>query len=370
MITRPPRPWRYLAAGLGVAILLGSARPAGQEPGSKAPTAVALLERESSLAALLESEVTWLKSTQLPEGAIAQTPGHQLVIPYFANFAAGVLLTYAPGRVRDYLVWYLSNLNLPDRWGLYGTIYDFKMTAQGLVPTMDYDSADAYAATFLSLVSRYVAVTGDEEFAREHLPALGKVASVITELQDGDGLVWAKPRHRVKYLMDNAENYRGLRDWQGLLQRLGLPEAAEQAGIYAERVRQGLEQRLYDAASGQYFWSDGWLGRRRLRPGRWYPDHVGQLYPLLNGMVDPADPRARLAYDRLARAFPRWQEGELPDAFPWAMVAYAAALVGQRQDAHTFLTTVAARFARDGRPYPWYILESAYTIRTIKLLGP
>jgi hypothetical protein len=97
---------------------------------------------------------------------------------------------------------------------------------------------------------------------------------------------------------------------------------------------------------------------------------VGQLYPLLNGMVDPADPRARLAYDRLARAFPRWQEGELPDAFPWAMVAYAAALVGQRQDAHTFLTTVAARFARDGRPYPWYILESAYTIRTIKLLGP
>ncbi|HAI21832.1 MAG TPA: hypothetical protein DCM14_08065 [Clostridiales bacterium UBA8153] len=55
---------------------------------------------------------------------------------------------------------------------------------------------------------------------------------------------------------------------------------------------------------------------------------------------------------------------------PWAVVAYAAALVGQRQDAYHFLTTAAARLARDGRPYPWYIRELAYTIHTIKLPGP
>jgi len=125
---------------------------------------------------------------------------------------------------------------------------------------MDYGSAHAYAATFLSLVHRYAAVTGDDEFAREYLPALQTVASAIARLQDRDELVWAKPRHRTKHLRDDAESYRGLRDWQWLLRHWGWPEATEQAGRHAARVRQGLEQRPYDPAGGQYLRSGGPAG--------------------------------------------------------------------------------------------------------------
>ncbi|MEW6522286.1 MAG: hypothetical protein AB1445_01735 [Bacillota bacterium] len=318
---------------------------------------------------MLQGEVEWLLSSQLPGGAIAQTPDHQLVIPYFSNLAAAALLPYAPGRVKDYLLWYLDHLNDPDRWGLSGTIYDYQMRAGVLEPTMNYDSADSYAATFLSLVRQYVVATGDAGFARDNLASLHMIASVITGLQDRDGLVWAKPTHRVKYLMDNAENYRGLRDWAWLLEHLGLPEAAEEAGTRADLVRQGLESRLWDTGNEEYYWSDGLLGRRRVRTGRWYPDYVSQLYPLLNGLMDPDDQRALSAYNRIAGDFPRWHQGELPDLFPWALVAYAAALIGQQEAAREYLLTVAAGFARNGRPYPWYILESAYTIRTIELLG-
>jgi len=188
-------------------------------------------------------------------------------------------------------------------------------------------------------------------------------------MQDRDGLVWAGPTQRWKFLMDNAENYRGLRDWAWLLRELGHDAEAAIAGEQAEAVRAGLEGRLFEAERGQFYWGDGLLGRRRAQAGRWYPDLVSQLYPLLNGVVGPADERATTAYERLGESFPRWFHQEIPDRFPWALVAYCALLLGRDEDARAFIHNVAADFARAGRPYPWYILESAYTIRILTILG-
>ena len=116
---------------------------------------------------------------------------------------------------------YLSQLNRPDRWGLSGTIYDYEVERHGfaagseateivMIATRNYDSADSYAATFLTLVSEYYYKTQDSELVTANLDDINLVAQVIVSLQDKDGLVFVKPGSRTKYLMDNAENYRGL----------------------------------------------------------------------------------------------------------------------------------------------------------------
>ena len=315
----------------------------------------------------LESELDFLLSCQMPNGAIAQSPDQQLVIPYFANLAAQVLIPHNPGLVKSYMQWYLTNLNLPDRWGLEGTIYDFTVVNGELIPSYDYDSADSYAATFLSLVYQYATETGNWDFLFHHRESLDMIAQVIIVLQDDDGLVWAKPNHRVKYLMDNAENYRGLTDWAQALSKMGEGEEAARMLARSQAVREGM-QRLWDESSGNYAWGYSRWGLRRVRPTRWYPDGVAQLYPFLNGMTGPDDEQPLLAYHNLNVQFPNWGAGQVPDAFPWAMVAYSALRLGDEEMAQEFLAQVAENFARRDRPYPWYILESAYTIKILKSL--
>ena len=45
---------------------------------------------------------------------------------------------------------------------------------------------------------------------------LDAIGNVIVQTQNSDGLTWAKPDYQIKYLMDNCEAYRGLRDLASL----------------------------------------------------------------------------------------------------------------------------------------------------------
>lgn len=73
--------------------------------------------------------------------------------------------------------------------------------------------ADSYAATFISLASHYLVMTGDRDFIERNLDDLGLVASVLIALQDTDGLTFVSPGNNTKYLMDNCEVSSGLNDW-------------------------------------------------------------------------------------------------------------------------------------------------------------
>ncbi|HHY94071.1 MAG TPA: hypothetical protein GX513_03535, partial [Firmicutes bacterium] len=194
---------------------------------------------------IFRRETDWLLACLTETGTFALAPGSDRIIPYFGNQAAVALLPEHPDKVKGHLEWYLSHLNRPDRWRLPGTVYDYTITAQGEMPTGSYDSADAYAATFLTAVARYWQATGDTQFVTAHRDDLDLVAGVLVTLQDSDGLMWARPGHWVKYLMDNSENFQGLQDYAWLLGQLGDRKAATYWGERAEAVRLGIKQVMY-----------------------------------------------------------------------------------------------------------------------------
>ena len=315
---------------------------------------------------MIEAEYGWLASSQRPDGALAQTPQKNAVVPYFANLSAMVLVAENPGLVREYLTWYLAHLNRPDQWGLDGTIYDYTYYGGIEESTKTYDSADSYAATFLSLVAAYCRTTGDLNFAKDNREKLQMVADVIVGLQDADGLVWASPDGKTKYLMDNAENYRGLSDWADLLAALGDQNSARLYARRAANIKLGIALRLWSPWKKQYAWSLDSSGNRAwVRGGVWYPDAVSQLYPLLFGVVPVDGSEARTVWRRFTEAFPRWYELEREDPFPWAIVAYAAARLGEKDSARAYIEQIRKR--KDSAP--WFGAESAFFIMTMEELG-
>ncbi len=315
-----------------------------------------------------------LLASQLPSGAFRVKPDDSRIVPYFANIAAIALVERRPLDVRAYLEWYLGHLNRPDRWGLLGTIYDYEVEPGGIErPTDRYDSADSYAATFLSLLRAYVDATGDRDFARSHLQDIELVASVVARLQDKDGLVWANAAKREKYLMDNAEDYRGLEDWADVLTGLGLDDAATAARATAGRIAQAIELRLWDERRGNYDWAiyTFWLGSHPLEIRResswrsWYPDTVAQVFPVVEGLLQPSDPRAVALYENLNTWHPGWVNQAKRDPNPWSVLGYAAAVMGDRERALAFArATAAAYFNQDG-PYAGLSWELSWYLRTL-----
>lgn len=318
----------------------------------------------------IERETRWLLACQMRDGAIAQTPLGEKVVPYFANIAAKTLVDIDPGRARRYMEWYLGHLNRPDRFGLAGTVYDYELTEAGWAATSDYDSADSYAATFLSLVSHYLARTGDRDFVESHIEDFGIVASVLLALQDKDGLTSVAPGSSTKYLMDNCEVYRGLTDWAEAMLLMGRPELSSRFSFAAENVRLGIESVFHSAYRGQYAHTVSWYGKRYPKPGRWYPDAVSQLYLVTEGVLRKDDQRAYRIWSAFNEQYPAWSEGCTSDGFPWAKIALASARMGDADRASRYLSWVAEEFGQKARPYPWYVLESANILDLYRELHP
>lgn len=312
----------------------------------------------------------YLMSSQDAAGALRNRPDDPAVTPYFANYAAMALLETArgPALARAQLNWYLSRLNERDRYGLSQTVYDYRPGSPG---PPGYDSADAYAATLLSLARRYVERTGDWVWVRAHEAELASVAGLLLSLQDPDGLIRTGGPSVHRYLMDNAEDYRGLVDWAWLLRGLGQVPSATKVEDRANRLAEAIDRILWDPSLQAYLWvSPPWPPSpeeaRKYRPDwtRWYADTVAQVYPALLGVPQPAG-RDSAAYAHLARAFPRWTQGERPDAFPWLMAGLGALRSGYPAAAREVL-----RFAETSFPAgpawsspAWYSLEAASELR-------
>lgn len=354
----------------GVGDLNGTELARGNEAGTSVPRDSAnepgitgsLNGTDQALSDIRRDEARWLVACQLPDGALAMAPGSDRVVPYFANLAAMTLVKLDPPKARNYITWYLDNLNDPDRWGLAGTIYDFRVKDGKLVPTGNYDSADSYASTFLSLVSAYYRETKDARFVRNEMSRIRKVAGVVLSLQDNDGLVRVKPGSQTKYLMDNCENYAGLMDWAKTLEALG--ETAE-ASLYREKaslIKQGIRSVLYEPSTGKYAWSLSRFGKKYPKSGKWYPDGVSQLYLISCGIIEPGSPEAKTIWADFNSQFPAWEEGVKKDSFPWGVVAITAYAMSDFPRAERYIKWATDQYASAGREYPWYVLESACLI--------
>lgn len=218
-----------------------------------------------------------------------------LLKPYFANLYCLSLLRDGGGadRVERYLEWYLDRLNYPDRHGLTGSIYDFRLDRGGREEaTGDYDSVDGYAATFMILLDEFERRTGRRGPILERADRVRDVAWLLLHLQEPDGLVRALPDRETKYLMDNCEVHGGLLACGALWDRLGWP-GADRYREAARAVREGVTRSLLAAGERRFHWALDEAGPHPSDWSRFYPDALAQLFPLLYGVVDPGSELAR-----------------------------------------------------------------------------
>ena len=318
----------------------------------------------------------YISSQQLPDGAILY--GNTEIQPYFANVAAaGWLKDNTTSRVRqveNWISWYLAHLNWPDKQGLYGTVYNYTVSNGVETSTNTYDSADAYAATFLTLAEA-LWNTGDpgaQSFIQETVGeyALNVIGNVITNLQQANGLVQAMPSYPIEFLMDNSEDYRGLADLANLAQQAWGDTAAQTwYAARAARVRSAIQNTLYLSSTKLYF---PYAGSSTPNLKTFYPDAVSQLWPALNGVVSGS--QANASYTKFKAAWPGWtllSFDTSSNPFPWCAIAYAAYLSGDKASVNNYILNIQNQYvdANPAFPWPFYPGEGGWFMRTNAAVG-
>ena len=189
-------------------------------------------------------------------------------------------------QVKRFIQWYFSRLNYPDVQKLNGTIYVYTLEGNSEKSTRKYDSVDGYAGMFLHLLREYALKTGDTALLRDNWSKIEDIAALISVLQDRDGLTWAMPQYRVKYLMDNCESYGGMAAYMALRNMVGM-EGSLQHRATLIRIRKGILEDLSDSGQNLFYWAiteDG--GKSPSDWNRFYPDAFAQIFPVYYGLLD------------------------------------------------------------------------------------
>jgi hypothetical protein len=187
-------------------------------------------------------------------------------------------------EVRNFILWYLANINNSDHHGLSGTMYDYIIENGVERSTNQYDSADGYAGLFLHLLDQYIRKTNDLKILRLHWKEIESIARVILVLQDKKGLIKALPDRPQKYLMDNCEAFGGLTGYAALRKRIGKRDNA-----YFNKARNSLKKGIlayfYDPKNSLFFWALDDVTPSVSEWSRFYPDAFAQLFPVYFGIL-------------------------------------------------------------------------------------
>jgi hypothetical protein len=323
---------------------------------------------------IIEAESQWIASLQTSRGAIllnrnqnaSSTFEGKSVIgqiePYFSNLALIGLLDNPTSRnmgvTKNWIEWYLAHLNSEknDYNGLRGTVYRYYVDySDDSIEYSDhnYDSTDSYAATFLSLVKKYLEKSGDKAYVKSIEENLKIIADAIITTQMPDGLTWAKPDYKIKYLMDNCEVYAGLKDYSWILHTIDASET-EYHYYYGKmlKCREGIEQHLWNEENNSYNWHLNGMSKWE----KWYPESGAQTFPLYFGVLESKSDRAKQLYNALNQHYPEW-----PEKGHWALQANAAVMMGDYQRAERFISSVQELYLKE-RKWPWRSSEAGFLI--------
>ena len=289
-----------------------------------------------------------IKSLQITSGPYAN--GY-LVAPngmlnwYFTNLGLLPVVQYfSPDDldryVRTYLDLYLKNLTVNS------TISDIGFTpGSNTVVMIPSDSDDSYASTFLSLAVRYTRASQNWAWWDANEAALKNMAyrnlAVMQKPTDGLVSTFQPPRNQANglgYLMDNAEDYRGLRDFASLLRDRGETTDANYYDLVATGIAQGIGTRLYDTAHAGFMTSDGDAQATEA----FYAGTTCQSFPEAFGINELSAYYSK-SWIYLNQYSPNWQNGQY-DAFPWAVLGYVAAQRGLTAQAHEQLQAIDKLF--------------------------
>jgi hypothetical protein len=344
----------------------------GSSTSSGSPSTPSTPTNSGPYASNLTATTNWLaKYTAAPDGAILYGFSYTTnqINPYYSNLAA-MGYTKDPtkyGLVQNWMKWYINHLKWPDKWGLYGTTYDYTYNNGTEVSTNNADSTDSYAATFLSLAWAYYQ-TGDPN-AKNYIASisheLDAIGGVLVKTQQSDGLTWAKPDYQIKYLMDNAEVYRGLRDLASVYQALGDSAKASYYNGRADMCQKGMNGMWMAGIGAWAVYKDNAGNLAGPNWGTWYPDATAQLFPVLYGVFPASDPRSQTVYAKFNNAWPGWPQLSFnsQDEFPWVMIGDAAALMGDTGRAGQYVNSIQSKFVSKGFPWPWYNMEAGWFVR-------
>ena len=303
----------------------------------------------------------WIMQASMADGAISHHVDHKAVWPYLSNFAAMGLAraTRVTGDQRyvaavwRWLRWYQGHQDAN------GYVTDYTITNGAPVSTGDMDSTDAYAGTYLMAVLEAWLTTGDRQQVLALHRGIAAAVSAIESTQQSDGLTWATPSWRVKYLMDQAETFAGLKAAEELAGVLADPALAERAGRDAARLWAGVD-RLWNAQTGSYDWAVHEDGARTATDwSRLYPDALQQPWAVAFGLV--TGERARIVMDRFQRQQPNWDNptatalyssGERPVGH-WPPVGWGLAAVGDTARAAVGATSIGSSALATNRAWPF-----------------
>lgn len=305
----------------------------------------------------------WILAAQLPSGAIAHHTDRQFIAPYLGHFAA-IGLAHATARTGDeryldaawrWLRWYR------DHQDDHGYVTDYRVDAAGRErSTGDMDSTDSYAAMFLVALYEASEVHGGVAALGEFGPSMHLAVKAILSTQDGDGLTWAKPSFRTKYLMDQAETYVGLLAAIDMGSRLGDFELAATADRSARAMRTGIES-LWSAEDGAYHWAKSDAGV--LAPARWgelFPDAMQQALAVAFGL--PHGERSAALLDELQRTQPQWDRHTAYSRINnrsqplgyWPVALWGMARLGRVDEAERAALAIDAAAVQRGRAWPFH----------------
>jgi len=213
-----------------------------------------------------------------------------LVSPYMTCIYALDLLEHGGhlNTVRNFIIWYVEHLNKTDRFGVSGTIYDYRIDRDSGEEhsTERYDSADGYAGMFLYLVNRYYEAGGDAGFVQKIFPSLKDTVYLIYYLRDSrDGLVRALPieGYHTKYLMDNVEAWLGVSSYLSLAETFEVKGDIPQAKVYVlfqNELKSAILNQLYDSESTLFDWAKTEEKNYESNASVFYPDMFAQMHLL------------------------------------------------------------------------------------------
>ncbi len=312
-------------------------------------------EQNLSNQSKIDHEVSWLKSLQLPSGAILLSTDRSAINPYFSNLAMWALLKADPKSsdvARKWIDWYINHLNMPGFSGVPGSIYDFMVKDGREMNLGTCDSFDSYGGTFLSLVSRYYSVTHDRPFLDSRLDSILLVLEAMQKTIGEHGLALSRPDSRVAYLMDNVEVWRGLKDISLTLQELGKIKEAFEAENLAKDLEKAIEVRLWSTSLGVYLPFDGSPAPDR---NVFYPDGTALVWPIVFELPQAAMRKAKLWADFKSVWERRWKNASV-DFFSWSLLAYTAMQAGDESLANEWERNLLANHHRN---WPWHVGEAA-----------
>jgi hypothetical protein len=346
---------RGIAAGVAVLAVVGAAAPPARAfsigwPAARAATAAAAAAVD--VMAEVRADADWVLRARLPDGAIAWYPDRRFVSPYHGNYAAIGLAaaTAATGDPRyvaaawDWLSWYAAR---EDRRTGYVTNYRVDGAAE--TTTGAADSTDAYAGTFLVAVGAAWRASGDRARVAGLRRAVALAVRAIESTQDGDGLTWSKPAFRVKYLMDQAEAYAGLRSAAAVAGGLGERRLAARAAADADAMAAGVD-RLWDSRARAYDWAVH-ANATRVRTS-WsvlYQDAMEQAWAVGLGVATAA--RAGVVLRTLAARQPAWDEPGGGTGY-WPVAGWAYLRAGRPAVAERAAGRIRAAAVASGRAWP------------------